>query len=51
MTDEQRDFYKALGEHDAEWFREFREFMETIKSCTPEQVEQAIRMFEAMKKG
>ena len=49
MTDEQREFYKALGEHDAEWYRAFNEFMTTIKSCTPQQVEQAIRMVEGMK--
>lgn len=51
MTNEVREIAEAIGKHDAEWILAFRQLMETIKRCTPEQIEQAIRMFKAMKGG
>ena len=41
---------EAIRSHDAEWIQEFKELIDTIKSCTPEQVDQVIRTLEAMKK-
>lgn len=49
MSNEVRELAQAITEKDAEWYRAFNEFMTTIKSCTPQQVEQAIRMIEGMK--
>ena len=41
---------EAIRSHDVEWIQEFKELIDTIKSCTPEQVDQVIRTLEAMKK-
>lgn len=49
MRNEVRELAQAINEHDAEWYSAFNELMSTIKSCTPEQVEQAIRMVDGMK--
>lgn len=47
MTDEQRALAEAISKHDAEWLREFRALIDTVRCCTPEQIEQVIRMVEA----
>ena len=49
-TDQVEGIAEVIRQHDIEWIREFKELIDTIKGCTPEQVEQLIRTFEAMKK-
>ena len=49
MSNEVRELAQAITEQDAEWYRAFNELMTTIKSCTPQQIERAIRMVEGMK--
>ena len=49
MTEEQREFAREIGEHNAEWLREFKQLVEVIKSCTPQQIDEVIRILNSLK--
>lgn len=43
MNNELREIAEAIGKHDAEWIREFKNLLEIAKTLTPEQIEACIK--------
>lgn len=46
MTNETKEIAEAIGKHDAEWIREFKDLLKIAKDLTPEQIEVCIKALE-----